>query len=252
MLCKLDIPMRQNDVNSAHEQHLYSISWDMPDKLREGLNPQTPSTYELFRFRQFIQGVNAGVLPCHSFPEWDMIRSNENLKDTKFILINIQHDDILEIVVNSKIKNELDECRTGRNFREHFYQQYVRSFGFVTREELVSKITTDHLKVMIKQDYRLVMDHIIPDKIRTGLGNIFEYINLSYDAIPEDFREKTLIVDYTDIVSQEFKALNEIASFINTTPSDFIKQQWNSYVTNRQIFLDKYDYDLIKEHVFKT
>jgi hypothetical protein len=245
----------QNDVNSAHEQHLYSISWDMPDKLREGLNLQTPSTYELFRFRQFIQGVNAGVLPCHAFPEWDMIRSNENLKDTKFILINIQHDNILEIVVNSKIKNELDECRIGRNFREHFYQQYVRSFGFVTREELVSKITTDHLKVMIKQDYRLVMGHIIPDKIRTGLGNIFEYINLSYDAIPEDFREKTLIVNYTDIVSpgvdEQLIALDQIASFTNITPSDFIKQQWNNYITNRQIFLDKYDYDLVKEYVFK-
>lgn len=255
MLYKLDISMRQNNVNSTHEQNLTLQSWDLDTKLKskEGskFNLQTPLTYELFRFRQFIQGVNAGVLPCHAFPEWDMIRSNENLKDTKFILINIQQHDILEIVVNSKIKNELDECLTGRNFREHFYQQYVRSFGFVTREELVSKITTDHLKVMIKQDYRLVMDHIIPDKIRTGLGNIFEYINLSYDAIPEDFREKTLIVDYTDVVSGEFKALDQIASFTNTTPSDFIKQQWNNYITNRQIFLDNYDYDLIKEHVFK-
>jgi hypothetical protein len=255
MLQKSDIPMGQNDVNSAHDQQPYTISWDMPDKLREGFNLQTPMAYDLFKFRQFKKGVNAGILTCHSFPEWDTIRSNENFKDTKFILVNIHQHEILETIFNSKIKNELDECRAGRNFREHFYQQYVKWFGFVTREELVNKITIDHLKFMIKKDYQLVMDHVIPNKIRHGLGSIFEYINLSYEAIPEDFKEKTLIVNYTDIVShgvdEQLIALDQIASFTNITPSDFIKQQWNNYITNRQIFLDKYDYDLVKEYVFK-
>jgi len=256
MLYKLEIPMRQNEVNSAHEQYLYAQSWDLDAKLKlkEGskFNLQTSLTYELFRFRQFTDRINAGILPCHAFPEWDMIRSNENLRDTKFILINIQHDNILEIIINSKIKNELDECRTGRNFRENFYRQYVKLFGSVSREELVSKITIDHLKVMIKDDYQLLINYVMPNRLRNGMGNIMEYINLSYDAIPEDFREKTLIVNYTDMISKESDSLDKIALFTNTIPSDFIKQQWNSYITNRQLFLEKYKYDLIKEHVFKT
>jgi hypothetical protein len=84
----------------------------------------------------------------------------------------------------------------------------------------------------------------------TDMGHLFEYIDISYDLIPEDFKEKTLIVNYSDMVDYDTfgkKTLDQIALFTDTKPSDFIKQQWNNYIANRKIFLNKYDYSSIEK-----
>jgi hypothetical protein len=80
------------------------------------------------------------------------------------------------------------------------------------------------------------VDQLEKDLIRCYDVDPFSQENLTLYNVPEDFRNKTLIIKYSDIYNKdgsEYTAIGKIENFLQKKIGTFTRQSYEMYVANR-------------------
>jgi len=185
------------------------------------------------------------VFSTHAFPKFKIIHSSSEFDETKFIQITYDEYDYKELVANVVIKTLIPQIKTvleSKNGLED-YKHKIYFLGsthiFLTFKNLYGyEITLDNLmdvstiKNLFEIEYARRTSHE-PDHRK------FKYpIN-----IPDNFRNKTLILRYNDIFTKtktSYVGLEQLSNFIGVSVPINIMNSYINYVDNQPIILNKY------------
>ena len=231
---EVDYNLQITLFNSNHHAHLYNNTITNIDKL----DNYSGIDYEQLSWNKI---ENICAFHSHIYLDFDKIRNNPDLVDTKFIIIRVNENDLLECFCNENYKNHLQGLLGGHGtmfFPEWIYNDYVKLFGYIDKDCLASKLDSDKFQDIILNMYPSYLDR---SKDITHTEYRWNFIDV---RVPEDFTNRTLIVEYSDIFKDNGTVvLNQLANFFNKTPSNYVLEKFQEYVSGRNKF--------IKEHLYK-
>lgn len=202
-----------SDEGSAHSNNMFMSSWNLQNCVvttDENLLFNTNDFYENFMFD------STGVAYSHLFPNFDLLR--RRLPDTKIVIISFSLDDKIEISFNNAIKN--------------------LSFG----ENQFTKIFKNKFGLDANDNLDLFIDFTIDQMVKTSVK--FKNSKFTDPIIPEDFKDKTLIIQYQDLYkitdTGSYKAFDQIKHFLNNEGNDVIFENYKAYVDKRNALVNNY------------
>jgi hypothetical protein len=227
------------DENSAHLEQENKIITGY--KLVK--NNNHPFVYKEM-IREVLTDV-ATVFSTHAFPKFKIIRSSSAFDETKFIQITYDEDDYKELVANVVIKSLIPQIKTVLE-SENGLEDYKHKIYF---------LGSTHIFLTFKNiyGYEITLDNLMDVSTIKNLFEI-EYIRrTSHEPdhykfkypiiIPDDFRNKTLILRYKDIFTKtktSYVALEELSDFIGVPIPINIMNSYANYVNSQPIILNKY------------
>jgi len=265
ILQQQDFDWQLSENNTCHSTSL--SMWCHSNVLISTENP-----YEFFKFDtakkfgqhgKLYQRQGTGLLTTHAWPNFDLIRSNTALKDTKFIIITIDHDSLWEIFLNDFFKNMLVTLDPAANEKtktvkpEWLVLMYNDVFETdITFDELFESLTKEKTEILARFYYNKWWS-LNPNNLKQVRMPTDSYRNPI--EIPDDFKHRTLLLEYKDVYTvSEFEvpvAVEKMTQFMmQSVPStNFKKRQvdksfftqsvikkCNMYLQGRQDLIDKY------------
>lgn len=191
------------------------------------------------------QSENTGLFLTHLYPDFTKIEKNSELDLTKFIIIKVDEGSMLECFANEMYKNHIQRLLGGLGvnfYPEWVYEEYVRNFGYVTKEDLPQQLKPDKIQVII---LKLFDDYVTRSKDINHSEYRGDFLNPS---VPEKYQQRTLILNYSDIFTETstgYLALDKLAEFTNREPREYIKNKMAEYAMGRKDFIKNYLYNLI-------
>ena len=255
--------------NTCHLAHLHTYSHGV---VLDRMISNTKEVYDLFKFDttrkndmqdNILQRQGTGLLNTHAWPEFDVIRSNPNFKHTKFIIVTIDRDSLWEVFLNDFFKNMLVTLNPDINdpikTLEPFWLVDMYNIVFesdITYNELFDSLTPDKIEKLARFFYETAWS-LNPDHLVQRPGPLDIYRNPV--EIPEDFKEKTLLLEYKEvyIMSESLVpvAVEKMAEFMKQSlPSinlrkrkvdktfftESVVRKCNMYLEGRQNQIEKY------------
>ncbi len=227
--------------NSGHTEHENNIIPTF-NQVKNNNHP--------FVFNQLIRDISVSlnvspVFSTHAYPKYNIIKTNSELNQTKFITILIDNDDYPEIVANVLLKAEIPQIKTiinsGKDAMEYRYKTYYFGAAFILSEfknRYGYEITVDNVMVseVIKHMYEIelskreryneeTLKFMLPDMLPTGLDN------------------RMLKIRYKDIFKKtenSYVALEQLSNFLEVVVPAKISESYDRYVTEQTVMLNKY------------
>ena len=265
ILQQRDFDWQLSENNTSHSILLANWSY-------RNVYINTENPYEFFKFDtakkfdqygKLYQRQGTGLLTTHAWPNFDSIRSNPALAETKFIIITIDHDSLWEIFLNDFFKNMLVTLDPAANKKIKTIKPDWLMFMYnevfesnITYDELFESLTKEKTEILAKFYYNKWWS-LNPNNLEQATTPTDSYRNPI--EIPDDFKHRTLILEYKDVYTvSEFEvpvAVEKMTQFMmQSMPStNFKKRQvdksfftqsvikkCNMYLQGRQDLIDKY------------
>lgn len=222
-----DYSIKFDESNSAHpETPWFSFYFDLP---RSGVDSLSSS--RLFHAMKLNEEVSGpyNMDFCHVFPDFDTLRIKA--PNTQLVLISYHYNDIVEIVTNRIRKNSVQpyggkliyDLLADNVFVKNHYRDLIRRY----------KVLPERLP---EDFFDSAIDEGIKDRVRCYDADLFSEKNLTLDKIPEDFRNKTLVIKYSDIYEKdggEYTAIRKIENFLQKKTGPLTRRSYETYVANR-------------------
>lgn len=222
-----DYSIKFDKFNSTHlESPWWSSYFDLPT-----IGSDSVSSSRLFHLMKLNEEVTGShhMAFCHVFPNFDILRIKA--PNTRLVLISYHYNDIVEIVTNRIRKNCVQpyagkliyDLLADPIFVQHHYSDLIQYY-----KVLPERLTEDF--------FNLAIDKGIKDLVRGYSVDPFSQENLTLSKIPEDFRNKTLIIKYSDIYNKdgnEYTAIGKIENFLQKKIGTVTRQSYETYVANR-------------------
>ena len=222
-----DYSIKFDEANSTHlESPWWSSYFDLP---RSGLDSWTSSRlFQSLKLNEDTLGSHYMDF-CHVFPDFDQLRIKA--PNTKLVLISYHYNDIVEIVTNRIRKNSVQpyagkliyDLLADPIFVKNHYRDLIQYY----------KVLPERLS---KDFFDSYIDKGIKDIVRCYDADPFGVEKLTLENVPEDFRNKTLIIGYSDIYNKdgnEYIAIQKIEKFLQKKIGPSTRQSYETYVTNR-------------------
>lgn len=217
-----DYRIKFDEFNSTHQESpWWSPYFDFPTS-----GPDSMYSSRLFPALKLNEEVDGpyNMAFCHVFPNFDTLRIKA--PDARLVLVSYHHSDITEIVTNRIRKNSvlpyagklIKDLLADPIFRENHYADLIQYY-----KVLPERLTEDFFNLAIEKGIR--------DIVRCFDVDPFNEANLTLDTIPEDFRNKTLIIKYSDIFN--YTAIEKIENFLQKKIGPHTRQSYEIYVANR-------------------
>jgi len=203
-----------------------------------------------FVFKEMIRDKLTDVTPVfstHAFPKFKIISSSSAFDETKFIQIGYDEDDYRELVANVVIKALIPQIKTvlesknGLADYKHKIYFHASTHVFLTFKNIYGyEITLDNLMDVdtIKNLYEI--------EYARRTSNEIEGVKFKYPInIPDDFKDRTIVIKYKDIFTwartiRSYIALEQLKNFIGLPVPSSIMDSYANYVNNQPIILNKY------------
>lgn len=181
-----------DENNSAHDQS----PWQSTYKTSNGdLDCNSKKIYEVVSFDNF------GMVHTHTYPDFEAIRNNPNLANTKIILINVTFDEIPEVAFNCVKKNKIPDYRLDDITLQMFAFQKTKS------------------RLDIQQVHQFC-NEVVPEDL-TNRVLTFNYSDMFKETIGS------------------YLALDKIKNFVGADVTDSVFENYKEYVTNRNKIWNK-------------
>jgi len=247
LLVKTIIDNKSNDniadclaeFNSWHHDFLYN-------KHAYFLDPSSSfSQSTLSNFNHLITDPDATVsLRTHMSPNWEILKLNDNIDRFRFIIIQIDREDALEIHANIIYKNYVRDIKLKEeslltirsNCFTDLFDRFQNLYGTCSIETFQKEMTTDFDKVQA----------VIRDSFKTKhwQGDTVYFIQPKVDA---QFVDKTLIINYRDLfdkINNRYPMLDKISDFFKISYNKAAVDFCDYNRKNRLDFIDSYMYNL--------
>jgi len=265
ILQQQDFDWQLSENNTCHSTSL-SI-WCHSNVLISTENP-----YEFFKFDTTkksdkygnpYQRQGTGLFTTHAWPDFDLIRSNPALTQTKFIIVTVDLDSLWEVFLNDFFKNLLVTLDPNTNKRiktnkpDWLVLMYNDVFeSDITFDEFFPLLTKEKTEILARFYYKKWWS-MNPDHLEKTTRPTDLYRNPV--EIPDDFKHRTLLLEYKDVYtmaeSEVPVAVEKMAQFMNQSlasttlrkrkidKSFFTRsviKKCNMYLQGRQDLIDKY------------
>jgi hypothetical protein len=242
-------PLTNN--NSSHGNNPGFFTCRPDNLIKNGkLRNNDPFTYLYFNTTKNNNNpAGAGLLFTHAVIDFDIFRSRPELKDTKIIIINTLPSDIHERSLNAFFKNYLDDNDKwllpdkSINFKKNFIENYSAlhkniNFTFTLDDFFIDDIFTT--KKIIEKGQLEEFKRFVTHRVKS---------DLDLYKIPEDFKEKTLMINYNDIHEYENGfpiTLKQLIDFTKVSSSDemnsFLIKKYKMYSQGRRQLIEKFKF----------
>lgn len=222
-----DYSIKVDEANSTHpESPWFSFYFDFP---RSGIDSMySRRLFPALKLNEEVSGP-CNMDFCHVFPDFDTLRIKA--PDTRLVLMSYDYNDIVEIATNRIRKNSVQpyagkliyDLLADPIFVQNHYSDLIRRY-----KVLPERLPEDFFDSDI--------DKGIKDLIRCYDVDLFNDESLTLDKIPEDFRNKTLIIKYSDIYNKDsgkYTAIRKIENFLQKKIGPATLQSYETYVANR-------------------
>lgn len=237
LINQLELPYEYSEVNSAHKESPWALSWDV-SSLRDG-SMNHPQIFEEFNFVQTTSHLNPngyGLLNTHMFPDFHTIQ--RRFPSAKVILLTYTPDDFYEICLNNVLKNGVEMFK--KNDDLEFLKKSKMFFLFSDILYYIHGKTID-----VREHEYSVND--IQTITQHYYKNVRRYLSNSPFAnpdIPTEYVTRTLTLPYNDLftkTSTGYLGLDKLCGFTNSNLSDIIYKTYSDYVDGRQRLVRLYE-----------
>lgn len=209
-----------------------------------------PNIWNVLKFDDHSYDPEAPrIFPTHRFPEFDLIR-NRLGPDVKIIIVTISAHDLMEVVLNDKVKNHYD-LLTGRsrdirnpNVFKELHRRYERFLGkrfpgtYVKQDiiQIAKRLAVEHLEYFLAKS--LGNATFEDEDADTRLGK--------YLILPQDIdyqMDQILFLPYSEISKQvngEYVWLTKLEEFTGKTANAATKESYQRYMAGRNQLLKEY------------
>ena len=222
-----DSSIKFDEANSTHlESPWYSSYFDLPTHGVDSM--YTSRLFRAMKLNEEVSGPHHMAF-CHVFPDFDTLRIKA--PDTRLVLMSYHRNDLVEIVTNRIRKNYIQpyggklmyDLLADPIFVRYHYRDLIQNY-----KVLPERLPEDFFDSDIDQGIKDIVRHFNVDP--------FSEDNLTLDTIPEDFRNKTLIIKYSDIYykdGNDYVAVRKIEDFLQKKIGPITRQSYETYVANR-------------------
>jgi hypothetical protein len=240
-------------TNSTHrsDQKRYTgfgIQHAGPDP--NNLGNSHPNIWNVLKFDDHSYDPEAPrIFPTHRFPDFDLIR-NRLGPDVKIIIVTISAHDLIEVVLNDKVKNYYDVL-TGQSrdvSNPNVFKELIRRYemflgkrfpGTYVKQDIIEiskRLAVEHLEYFLAKslgnvtfededaDTRLGKYLILPEYIDYPMSNI---LFLPYGEISKQ-------------VNGEYVWLTKLEKFTGKTANADTKESYQRYLNGRNQLLKEY------------
>jgi hypothetical protein len=239
MANKVDQYVLTTKENSGHAEH--------ENKIIPAFN-QVENNNHPFVFRELVRDKTVKVIPVfstHAYPKYNIIKSNTELTETKFITILIDNDDFPEIVANVLLKAEIPQMKTilnsGKDAMEYRYKTYYYGAAFILSEfknRYGYEITLDNV-----MDTAVIKDMYAIELLKREKYNEETLKFMSPDLLPIGLDNRMLKIRYKDIFKKtenSYVALEQISDFLELPVPHKIFESYEKYVTDQTTMMTTY------------
>lgn len=238
---KLDEYVLTTKENSGHTEHENKI---IPT-FKQVKNNNHP-----FVFNQLVRDTNVSsnitpVFSTHAYPKSNIIKSNLELTETKFITILFDNDDYPEIVANVLLKAEIPQIKTilnsGKDAMEYRYKTYYFGSAFILTEfknRYGYEITADNVMDIAVIKHMYDVELLKREKYNEETNKFISTIML-----PTGLDECMLKIRYKDIFKKtknSYVALEQLSNFLEVPIPTNIYESYEKYVTEQTAMMNKY------------
>lgn len=210
-----------SEYNSSHNQS----PWGTTVKINQ--NPRTAWFYGDRKFYDKIEFTSTPAMICvHSQLNFDDFFTK--LPFSKIVFISLNNVDLREVYINCILKNGFENFNIDGVYKTdkvYVHNRYKKIYGINPignfDNDFIKNTAESYADIMLEHSYRRDNYFLNP-------------------SIPNEYSKNILVLNYSDIVFDKNKILNNISTFINKHIPDNVSNFYDTYLDGRKQLLEKY------------
>jgi len=219
------------------------------------INTNDPDIWNKFVFDTKPRYTGVRIVHSHIFPDFGLIRDRLG-PDVKIIIITVDPDNLTEVIINDKVKNNYDLI-TGKWPRPELEEDFYHTMMDVLNKEYKRYLGKPYTGVFVKDDIIQIGKGMALDRMKYFINKLtnklpdesadYEKMIEKFVLVPEDIdypKDQLLILPYSELSSKDengkFIWLKKLEEFTNKQVDAVTLDSYQEYVNGRNSLVKEY------------